>query len=244
MKQRPFEIIYENDDYVIINKKAGILSIPDRYHDDKINIFTLLKQFREPIFSVHRLDKDTSGTMVYARNEEVHKYLSEQFESRNVQKKYLAIVQGNPVNDSDEIITRMATSLTQKDKMVVSNKGKEAITKYKVIERFKNHALLEVTILTGRQHQIRIHMAYIGHPLAVDSKYGNKSKLYAYEIKQGKYNYSKVREPRPLISRHSLHAEKLMFIDKITGEPMEYISPLPKDMKALLNQLRKWSPLT
>jgi 23S rRNA pseudouridine955/2504/2580 synthase/23S rRNA pseudouridine1911/1915/1917 synthase len=243
MKQRPFEIIYENDDYIVINKKAGILSIPDRYHDDKINVFTLLKQYRDPIFSVHRLDKETSGTMVYAKNEEAHKYLSDQFESRKVVKKYLAIVQGSPVNDSDEIITKVAASLTQKNKMVVVNKGKEAITKYKVLERFKNYALLEVSILTGRQHQIRVHMSYIGHPLAVDSKYGNKSNLYAYEIKQGKFNYSKEREPRPLISRHSLHAEKLEFIDKASGELREFISPLPKDMKAVLNQLRKWSPL-
>ncbi|NNF36140.1 MAG: RluA family pseudouridine synthase [Saprospiraceae bacterium] len=243
MKQRPFEIIYENDDYIVINKKAGILSIPDRYHDDKINIFTLLKQYRDPIFSVHRLDKETSGTMVYAKHEEAHKYLSEQFESRKVAKKYLAIVQGNPVNDSDEIITNVASSLTQKNKMVVSNKGKEAITRYNVVERFKNNALLEVSILTGRQHQIRVHLSYIGHPLAVDSKYGNKSKLYAYEIKQSKYNYSKERDPRPLISRHALHAEKLKFKDKISGESKEFISPLPKDMKAVLNQLRKWSSL-
>ena len=244
MRQRPFEIIHETDDYIVINKKAGVLSIPDRYNDDKINIYALLKSYRGEVFSVHRIDKDTSGTMIYAKNESSHKWLSQQFEARKVKKKYLALVEGTPSDDEGEIIANIASSLTHKNKMVVAKKGKEAITRYKVIEQFKNHALLEVEIFTGRQHQIRVHLQYFGHPLAVDSKYGSKNALFAYELKSGRYNYHKDKDPRPLISRHSLHAWKLSIQEPGTQEWVEIESPLPKDLRATLNQLRKWSSVS
>jgi 23S rRNA pseudouridine955/2504/2580 synthase/23S rRNA pseudouridine1911/1915/1917 synthase len=243
MKHKAFEIIFEDDDVLVLNKKAGILSIPDRYNDDKINLYTLLTSYRGEIYPLHRLDRDTSGVMIYAKNDIAHKDLSDQFQERTVKKIYLAIVEGRLAEDSGKIETALAQSAYQKDKVVVVKKGKEAITYFKVLEKFDQHTFIEVDIKTGRQHQIRVHMAHIGHPLSVDKKYGNREALYAYDIKKRKFNYKQDSPIRPLLNRHSLHAHKLIISHPTTKEKITFEATLPKDMKAVLNQLKKWSGL-
>lgn len=244
MKQRTFEIIHEDDDILVINKKAGILSIPDRYHSDINNLYSLLHQYRDSIFPLHRLDKETSGVMIYAKTEDSHRELSRQFESREIKKEYLAILEGCPEKSEETIDTFLAPSLHEKDKIVVlPRKGKRAITSYRILEKFKQFSFASIIIKTGRQHQIRAHMKHIGHPLAVDVKYGNRKSLFASDIKIRKFIQKGNQSPRPLIARHSLHAYKLTITHPISKENMEFTAELPKDMKATLNQLRKWQKI-
>lgn len=243
MKKRAFEIIHEDEEILVLNKSAGVLSIPDRYNDDKINLYSLLISYREEIFPLHRLDRDTSGIMIYAKNELAHKNLSNQFQERTIEKIYLAIVEGRILDEQATINAPLAPSAHHKDKVVVVKKGKEAITHFKVLQRYEQHTLLEVKIETGRQHQIRVHLAHIGFPLSVDKKYGNRQALYAYDIKKRKFNFKENASTRPLISRHSLHAQKLTIIHPTSNEKMTFEATMPKDMKAVLNQLGKWSGL-
>lgn len=240
MKQA-FEILWEDEHFVIINKQAGVLSIPDRYHDDKINLYSLLIKYRGQIFPLHRLDKETSGIMIYAKDEDAHKKISEQFETREIYKEYLAILARTPIEKKGIIETCLAPSLVKKDMMVVSKKGKKAITEYEILETFENHSLCKVILHTGRQHQIRVHMEHIGTPLAIDSKYGLKSEIYAYEIKTKKFHQNRNKDSKPLMSRHSLHAHKLGFTHPYNQKYMEFQADPPKDFKAVLNQLRKWT---
>lgn len=239
--KRAFDIIWEDDNYLVLNKKAGVLSIPDRYHDDKVNLFSLLVHYRGVIYPLHRLDKDTSGLMIYAKNEEAHKRMSELFEDRKIYKEYSAILTRTPFKENGIIETNLAASLHKKDQMVVSKKGKFAITEYEVIESFQDFSLCKIVIRTGRQHQIRVHMAHLGHPLAIDKKYGVKTEIFAQDLKSKKFNPNRRGESKPLMSRHSLHAFKIGFAHPFTNEKMMFEAPYPKDFKALLNQLRKWN---
>ncbi len=244
MKQRTFEILFEDDDILVINKKAGILCIPDRYNSDIENLYALLKKYREAIYPVHRLDKETSGVMIYAKTEASHKELSRQFETRETQKEYLAILEGRPEKQEETIDTFLAPSIHEKDKMVVlPKKGKRAITTYRILESYKHFSFASIVIKTGRQHQIRAHMSHVGHPLAVDAKYGNRKAIYAFDIKTNKYIQKENKQPIPLISRHSLHAYKLTITHPARKEQIEFTAELPKDMRATLNQLRKWQKI-
>jgi RluA family pseudouridine synthase len=241
--KRAFEIIWEDEYLLLLNKNAGVLSIPDRYHDDKENLYSLLVKYKGSIFPLHRLDKDTSGIMIYAKDEETHKKLSEQFENREIYKEYLAILTRTPFERKGKIETHLVASQSSKDMMVVSKKGKLAITEYEVLEEFKEYSLARVILHTGRQHQIRVHMAHIGNPLAIDKKYGLKTEIYASDIKTKKFHQNKNKIAKPLMSRHSLHAYKLGFTHPVTQEKMEFEAVPPKDFRATLNQLRRWTSI-
>jgi 23S rRNA pseudouridine955/2504/2580 synthase/23S rRNA pseudouridine1911/1915/1917 synthase len=239
--KRAFEIIWEDDHFLVLNKRAGVLSIPDRYHDDKVNLFSLLVHYRDMIYPLHRLDKETSGIMIYAKDEEAHKRMSEMFEDRKIYKEYAALITRTPLEQKGTIETNLAASLQKKDQIVVSKKGKHAVTEYEVVESFKDYSLCKIVIHSGRQHQIRVHMAHIGHPLAVDKKYGYKTEIFAQEIKPKKFNPNRRGESKPLMNRHSLHAKKIGFVHPFTNEDLTFEAPFPKDFRAVLNQLRKWN---
>ncbi len=238
--KKDHEIIFEDDYLVVVNKSAGLLTIPDRYQHDKRNLSSLMIKAYEEIFVVHRIDRETSGLIIFAKDAQTHKSLSEAFEENKIDKTYLALVQGTPKPLENRIETFLVKSETERSKIIVFKKGKWSITDYKVLESYdKKYSLVEVKILTGRTHQIRVHMQHIGNPLLVDSKYSNKDEFKLSEIKKRKFRLQKNEEERPLITRHTLHAAKIGFTHPSTGERMDFEVPLPKDMKAVVNQMRK-----
>jgi len=238
-KEKP-EILFEDEHLILANKPPGLLSIPDRFAPEKPNLLALLNRQYGKVWTVHRIDRETSGLICFARNEEAHRNLSLQFEQRAVEKTYLALLDGPAVPEEGTIDRPLAESQSQPGKMVVAKKGKAAITRYKVAERFRQFTLVEARIETGRTHQIRAHFESIGHPLAVDRLYGRREAFYLSEVKQKGFHLSREEEERPLLSRLPLHAWKLALDHPHTGERLVFEAPLPKDFAAVLKQLRKW----
>lgn len=238
MKQKPV-IIYEDEHLVVVNKPANYLSIPDRYKPDLPNIQQFLKNKFGEIFTIHRLDRETSGIILFAKDAETHKALSLQFENRKVEKYYLAIVGGNVFEDEGKIDKPIAKHPSNQ-RMIIAKQGKPSLSHYKVVEKFRGYTLLEVQIMTGRTHQIRVHLQAIGYPLAVDPIYARKEAFYLSEIKGKKYRRID-EEERPLVSRCTLHAQSLVIHHPKTGEAMRFEAEAPKDIRAMLKQLRKWA---
>ncbi|MDX1665583.1 MAG: RluA family pseudouridine synthase [Saprospiraceae bacterium] len=234
-------ILYENNDLVIVDKPAGMLSIPDRYDPEIPNVLATLRQQYEEVWTVHRLDRETSGTICYALNAEAHKHLSGQFSERQPEKVYLALVENSPPEEEGLIDQPLTRHPGKPGRMIVSRKGKEARTRYRLLERFRQYSLLEIHLETGRTHQIRVHLASVGCPLAVDSFYGNREALYLSEFKKRNFRLGRGKEERPLMSRASLHAHSLGLTKPSGGEWLEVTAPLPKDFRASLQQLRKWA---
>lgn len=235
-----YDILHEDADFVIVNKPSNLLSIPDRFDANKPNLKAQLSEQFGDIFTVHRLDKATSGVICFARNATAHQHLSQQFEQRSVKKIYYALVEGR-LAEEGSIDLAIAPHAFIKGKMVTNKRGKESLTLYKSIEHFKNHTLAEADIKTGRTHQIRVHFSAIGHPLAIDSLYGRKEAFLLSEIKRKRYNIGRDQEERPLMSRTSLHAYHLHMTHPSTGERLHFEAPLHKDFRAVLKQLGKWS---
>ena len=235
-----YEVIFEDDDLLVVNKPPFLLTIPDRYAPEKPNLFASLNQRFGKVFTVHRLDKETSGILVFAKNEEAHRHLSQQFEGRTVDKIYFTLVEGTVHEEEGVIDKPIGPHPTHPDKMIVTAHGKPSVTHYKVIERFKKYTLVEANIKTGRTHQIRVHFQALGYPLAVDALYGRKGVFKLSDVKLGKYKLGKNQEEHPLMSRSSLHAGKLTFAHPVSGEMLVFEAPLPKDFGAVVQQLRKW----
>lgn len=237
------EILYADASIAIVNKPADYLSIPDRYQVDKPNLTVWLQKEIGEIFTVHRLDKDTSGVICFARTPTAHQSISLQFEQRLAKKKYLAIVDGQMESESGEIDFPIARDPAKPGRMVINKKGKASLSAYNCIESFQHFSLLEVAIHTGRTHQIRIHLSAIGHPLAVDPFYGRRSEFFLSEVKKRKYQLGKFETERPLLSRTPLHSVELSFEHPDTKLPVTFSADVPKDMDAMLKQLRKWDPI-
>ena len=221
------DIVYEDSDIIVINKPSGMVVHPACGNKDGTLVNALLYhcedlsgingETRPGI--VHRIDKDTSGLLVACKNDFSHKNLSEQFKDKKVKKIYYAIVTGVIPHNVGLIDAPIGRDLTNRQKMAINEVGKNAVTHFKVLERFKNHTLVEVKLETGRTHQIRVHMKYIGYPIAGDPVYGNKKE----------------------VSEHGqfLHAKKLAFYHPRSGEWMEFDSNLPSYFEAFLEDLRK-----
>jgi 23S rRNA pseudouridine955/2504/2580 synthase/23S rRNA pseudouridine1911/1915/1917 synthase len=230
-------IIYEDENLIALNKPSGLLSIPDREGKD-ISLKKLLIEKCGNIFTVHRLDKDTSGLIVFAKNEVTHNHLSQQFEARQTEKIYLGLVLGSLAEKKGSIDAPLAEHPVKKGLMTVYRKGKESLTDYEVLEDFKIFSWVQFQIHTGRTHQIRVHAKHIGHPVVCDELYGDGKPILLSTLKH-KFKLSKNElEERPILKRLALHALSLQFIN-IKGEKMKLEAPLPKDLRALLQQLRK-----
>ena len=230
-------IIYEDDDLIALNKPSGLLSIPDREGKD-ISLKKLLIEKFGNIYTVHRLDRDTSGLIVFAKNETTHKLLSQQFEERQTEKIYLGLVIGSLADKKGSIDALISEHPAKKGLMTVYRKGKESLTDYEVLEDFKIFSWVQFQIHTGRTHQIRVHAKHIGHPVVCDELYGDGKPILLSTLKH-KFKLSKNElEERPILNRLALHALSLQFINT-NGEKMKLEAPLPKDLRALLQQLRK-----
>lgn len=240
IKIKDIDVVYEDEGLIAINKPAGLLTIPDRFNHKAPNVVQMLQQKYDTIIPVHRLDKFTSGVVLFAKNAESHKKMSLLFEEREVTKMYVAIVDGRLSPEKGIVQASLAESMTTRGKMVVNKRGKESSTRYEVMTQFNRFALVSLQLMTGRMHQIRVHMLHIGHPLVVDSLYGKREVLYLSEIKQKRFNIGKFEEEKPLLSRQPLHARMLKFTHPDTGEPIECVAELPKDMLAVVKQMEKW----
>lgn len=237
MKKYSPDIIFENDSFVAINKPAGLLSIPDR-EQTQTSLKDMLLEKYGTIFTVHRLDKDTSGIILFAKTEAAHKYFSRLFEEREIEKYYLGLVHGIPALKKGTIDAPISEHGTQKGLMVVHRRGKPSVTDYEVVQEHKTFSLVQFQLHTGRTHQIRVHCKNIGHPLACDELYGDGKPILLSSIKK-KYKLSKHdEEERPMLNRLALHSYRLKFTDA-DGQMIDLEAALPKDISALLQQLKK-----
>jgi len=240
MAKKQYQVLWEDEHLLVAEKASGLLTIPDRYRTDIPNLYHLLGEKYGEIFIVHRLDKGTSGVVCFAKTKEAHRLLNLQFEARKPVKLYHALVKGVPYEEAGTIDAGL--SMSKEGGMHVDIKrGKPSVTEYKLLEAFDRFSLVEAKILSGRMHQIRVHMKHIGHPLAVDERYAEKKDLYLSEVKRKRFNLKKDTVERPILSRVPLHAHYLSFEHPITQEKIEVKSEVPKDMRAVLTQLRKWS---
>ena len=230
-------IVFENENFVAINKPAGLLSIPDRTQSERSLKHILLDKYGS-IFTVHRLDKDTSGLVLFAKNEAAHKYFSNLFEERKIEKYYLGIVHGLPANTTGTIDAPISEHPTHKGLMTIHRNGKPSSTSYEVIDANRHYSLVSFQLHTGRTHQIRVHAKNMGHPLACDDLYGDGKPVLLSSIKK-KFKLSQHdEEERPMIARLALHSYKLVF-DDMNGTRMELIAEMPKEFRALMQQLKK-----
>jgi 23S rRNA pseudouridine1911/1915/1917 synthase len=222
----PLDILYEDQDIVLINKAQGMVVHPGAGNKDGTLVNALLYyiddlsgingEIRPGI--VHRLDKDTSGILIVAKNDEAHVHLSKQLQDRSMEREYWALVHGNIPHEHGTIDAPIGRDPKNRQRYTVTNAGKEAISHFKVLERFNHYSLLEVALETGRTHQIRVHLNYIQHPIAGDETYGLKKTLKG----AGQF----------------LHARSLTFIHPRTKEMMKFEAPLPPIFEQTLEELR------
>ncbi len=230
------QIIFENDDLIAINKPAGMLSIPDRKQSEMSLKDILIKEFGS-IYTVHRLDKATSGVIVFAKNEETHKQLSQLFEGREVAKFYNGLVHGVPFPAEGTISEPIMEHFSKNGKMMIGAKGKASVTDYETLESFGIYSWMKFRIHTGRTHQIRVHMQHAGNSIVCDELYGDGQPVYISKLKRN-YNLSKKEdEELPILKRLALHSALLEFT--FDEKTFSFEAPLPKDLRALLQQLRK-----
>jgi 23S rRNA pseudouridine1911/1915/1917 synthase len=221
----PLDIIFENDDLIVVNKPAGMVVHPAAGHSSGTLVHAALAHAPEmegiggvqrPGI-VHRLDKDTSGVILLAKNDHTHHFLQEQFRNRQVRKVYVALVDGHPPTSKGRVEAAIGRDTTQRKRMTVTpdHKGRKAISNYRTLESFPNHTLLEVHPLTGRTHQIRVHMAFLGCPIVGDTIYGH-------------------RKPSLPLQRHFLHAQRITILIPGEAEPRSFEAELPDELQKVL----------
>ena len=225
----PLDIVYEDNDIVVVNKQKGLVVHPGNGNPDGTLVNAIMNKCKDSLSGiggeirpgiVHRIDKDTSGLLIIAKNDEAHINMSEQIKNHEVKKTYLALIRGVLKENNATIDMPIARSTKDRTKMAVSKTGKNAVTHVKVLERFKGYTYIEVNIETGRTHQIRVHLSQIGYPIV------------------GDYVYSNGKNPFDVVGQ-MLHSYKLEFKHPITGKEMCLVADIPDYFKRVLDELRK-----
>lgn len=227
-------ILFEDEDYIVINKPPFLATLDERFGGAQ-NILRLARQHYDDIQACHRLDKETSGSLALAKNPEAYRHLSMQFENREVKKVYHAAAWG--VHHYEGLRVDRSIETTTKGKARLAYKGKPAVTLVRTLEAFARHTLLECQPITGRMHQIRLHLAYLQAPIIGDTMYGGED-LYLSTLKK-KFNMKEGEEEQPFIKRFALHAAQLTFA-KLSGESVTVEAPYPKDFRVLVDTLRQY----
>jgi 23S rRNA pseudouridine955/2504/2580 synthase/23S rRNA pseudouridine1911/1915/1917 synthase len=255
--QHDLAILYEDDEVLVIDKPAGLLVIPDRWNPAKPTVVKLANAYLQAqraagesllppdvrVWVVHRLDRDTSGVLVLAKSAAAHAALSQQFERGEGQKTYLALVNGQVTHASGVIRLPIGPHPQKPGLMMIQRRhGKPALTHYTIAERFRGFTLLQVRPVTGRTHQVRVHLQALGHAIAVDPRYGGGEALLLSALKRA-YRPKIGAEERPLLARLALHAQTLQLTHPKHGGTMHWEAPLPKDLAATLRNLRRYRSL-
>jgi len=252
----PIEVLYEDEALTVVNKRAGMVTHPAKgnwrgtlvnaiqFHFDSLS--TLGGENRPGI--VHRLDRDTTGLLVVAKNDLAHRRLALRFEMREVHKEYLALVSGVPERHSDYIEKTIGFHPTCREKMAIrlpADGGKPAVTFYEVAERFRGFALVRCKPQTGRTHQIRIHLAHIGHPVLADKLYSGRDKILLADLlgRERSNSPTEAQLDLALIDRQALHAHRLRFEHPLTGRELDLTAPLPEDFRRTLDAMRTHLPI-
>ncbi|MFN3839322.1 MAG: RluA family pseudouridine synthase [Cyclobacteriaceae bacterium] len=224
-------ILWQDEDYIGINKPPFIATLEDR--NEPTNLLALAKTYLPDAQACHRLDKHTSGILVFAKNPLAYRHLSLQFQNREVTKVYHAVCDG--IHRFDNLMVDLPVLKQNDGRVKISkNEGKQAQTRFRTLKAFRSHTLVECQPITGRMHQIRVHLASLGAPITGDELYGGKP-FFLSSVKRA-FSLKKFTEEQPLIKRMALHAVTLVFKNQ-SGLRISLEAPYPKDMKALLRQL-------
>lgn len=223
-------ILFEDNDFILVNKPPFLSTLEDRV--EKVNLLALAREYAPDAQVCHRIDKDTSGVLAIAKNPEAYRHLSMQFERREVNKIYHAVVNG--IHNFKDVL--VDASIQKQDDGIVKlrKEGKPAQTYFTSLRSYKLHTLVECRPVTGRMHQIRIHLTTLKAPITGDDTYGGKP-FYLSSVKRG-FNLKKETEEQPIMKRMALHAFALEFLD-IAGNKVRTEAPYPKDLQALIRQL-------
>ncbi len=232
-------IVFENKSVVALNKPPGILSIPDR-EGKEFSLKTYLAAHYDTIYTVHRLDRETSGLILFAKTPEAHKHFSQQFEERKTEKIYLGLLVGALYQAEGSITAPIAENNAKCGTMIAHKRGKTALTDYKLLKSLKGYSWVQFQIHTGRTHQIRVHAKELGNAIAVDAIYGDGKPVLLSALKSRFKLGKNVLEEPPLLSRLALHALRLKIMDENMGW-LELEAPLHKDLKVTVAQLEKYS---
>ena len=238
----PFSVVYDDDNIIAVNKASGISVSDDRWDETRVRLDKIILESTpalQRLFRVHRIDRDTSGLVVFAKNNNSHSKLSRIFENHDIQKRYILIVHGRPLWKEEECSLPLVPDGNKKHATIVDKyRGKKSLTKFSVLCSAGFFSVLEAFPETGRTHQIRVHAAALGFPVVCDSLYGNNKPVKLSSFKRGWRGDP--AEEKPLLARLGLHAAELRFpAGAVTDTELQLQAPLAKDMAALIKQMEK-----
>lgn len=247
MKKKPFTLLYADEDIIAVNKASGLLTAADRWDPGAERLDLLIQKELshiapacQKLYAVHRIDKDTSGILLYALNADAHRALNTAFQNRQIQKTYRTLVYGRVSKDSFTVDLPLRADGDSVHRTIIDKRrGKEAVTHFTVLETFRTFSLLEAHPITGRTHQIRVHLAAVSHPIVCDALYGSGKPVFLSALKPRWRG--DLYEEQPLIKRLALHAYQLAGVHPRTGKVFSFTAEDAKDFKSVVHQLQKLS---